>query len=273
MVFSWVPGAQPASNPDRQLCLCTFNQAGEGAHPLCPAPVPPACMTNPSGTHTAAHSCHPAGEGSGSANKCQVVSVNEHFHVGGMPSRARGAIQDPPCSGTVTLQWFSPLSSKQVHLQSRSRDRPAGGGAGSHRHGCAGQAAVPTQGHGQTLQTTPQGRMLQQRLASLRRRILLKASPASGPAEPREGRWELLPQPPTPGDTWLPRQCPPAQHKPGTERGGGIWVSQRSSGMLTAPAGLFPRPGWWDMLRASKPSCPCPPWLRGAERGSALAPT
>lgn len=173
----------------------------------------------------------------------------------------------------MTLQWFSPLSSKQVHLQSRSRDGSAGGGAGSHRDGCAGQAAVPTPGHGQTLQTTPWGRMLQQRLALLRCGIFLKDSPTSGPAEPREGRWELLPQPPTPGDARLPWQCPPAQHKPGTARGEGIRVSQRSSGMLTAPAALFPRPGWWDTLRASKPSCPCPPQLRGAERGSAQTPT
>lgn len=101
----------------------------------------------------------------------------------------------------------------------------------------------------------PRGRRLQQRLALLR-----QAFPEGQPSLlPSRARWELLHQPQLQEMLW---QCPPAQHSPGAARGGGIRVSQRSSGMLTAPAALFLRPGRWDMLRAPKPSWPCPAQLQ-----------
>lgn len=95
-----------------------------------------------------------------------------------------------------------PLSPRQVHL---SRQKQGGLSWWRSRAGCAGGAAEPTQ----TLKTV--GQMLQQ----LRHRIFLQGSPTSSPAEPREGRWELLHQPPTQGHA-----RGSAQHKPGAGTGG-----------------------------------------------------
>lgn len=100
-----------------------------------------------------------------------------------MPSRAGGAVQDPPGSRTVALQWFFPLSSiagaspkqKQGRLSwCRGRD------------GRAGRAAVPTQGHRQTLQTSPEGQEAPAELALLTHRIFQRT--AQPPAQQSRGK-------------------------------------------------------------------------------------
>lgn len=136
----------------------------------------------------------------------------------------------------------------------------------------AGWAAGPTRGHGQSLQTTPQGRMLQQPLALLRHGIFLKDSPASGPAEPREGRWELLRQPPTPGDAQLPWQCPPAQHKVGAARGAGIRGQPEEQWDAHSSCGIIPKARMVGHAQGFQSQLSLPGPAPGAEKGSALAP-
>lgn len=218
---------------------------------------------------------HQAGEGRSTSTLCLPCAPQGDHRAASLQGRALAV----PPSATFHLQMnISRLVGRQAELGVQLRTLPAAGqglcsgfpplfqaGASSRqtqgwlswwrsRAGCAGGAAEPTQGHGQTLQTV--GQMLQQPLALLRHGTFLQDSPTSSPAEPREGRWELLHQPPTPGDARGSALVPT------TNQGQGLGVSQRSRGMLTAPEALLPRPGWWDTLRASKPSCPCPPQLQ-----------
>lgn len=116
-----------------------FYQAGERKHPLLytrfdptvhalQTPVPPRMAAGVS------HICQPAVARNVSVSKCRVISANERFQVGWIPSQARSVIQDPLCSEYHYFGVVFAPSPKQVHLLSTSRDGSAGGRAGPCRN-------------------------------------------------------------------------------------------------------------------------------------------
>lgn len=122
--------------------------------------------------------------------------------------------------------------------------------------GCAGWAAVPTQG-----QDAPAATGSAQ----------MQDSPEAQPsrAQGRAGGSSCTSH----QHREVPVAVPSCPTQPRAARGAGIGVSQRSRGMLPAPEVLFPRPGWWGHAQGLQTQLSLPTPAPGAGRGWALAAT
>lgn len=78
-----------SANPvTTQLCLCTFTKQGKESIHIC-TPLEPysACITNTSASHNSSRNQPQLPvERNVCVNKCHIISVKEHFHIGWIPS-------------------------------------------------------------------------------------------------------------------------------------------------------------------------------------------